>query len=331
MRLGVILNPHARKNRRAGPGREARMRAILAGRGRVLRTDSLEVLGPAVAELLPEVTHLVSDGGDGALNWVIHEVRRLEPDPAKWPVFIPTDGGTIDFVAEKIGMEGPAEAILRDLVERASRGARPEEVVLDSLRVTGEGETGPFDRLGFALAAGGVGQRFFDKYYALPDPDAGTIVRVIARTVADFGLARVPALRRFDRGYAAHLFRPTHARVTIDGRILEAEHHGAIHAGAFDVNLGGVIRVFPLAKEPGVLHLQAGAVGGAGIIRNLPNLVRGRAIVAPAVTDTPGRHMRIEALGEEPLRPILDGERFEGLRWLEVEAGPPIRLGRVRA
>ena len=40
--------------------------------------------------------------------------------------------------------------------------------------------------------------------------------------------------------------------------------------------------------------------------------------------------MIIEAL-DEPLSPIVDGERFEGLRRLEVRAGPPVRIARVRA
>ena len=40
---------------------------------------------------------------------------------------------------------------------------------------------------------------------------------------------------------------------------------------------------------------------------------------------------RIEATGEEPLAPILDGESFENLRTLTVRPGPRIRIARIEA
>jgi hypothetical protein len=52
------------------------------------------------------------------------------------------------------------------------------------------------------------------------------------------------------------LFRPTRAKVIIDGEDVATRMHTALHAGAFDVNLGGVLRVFPQAREPGVLQFQ---------------------------------------------------------------------------
>jgi hypothetical protein len=333
MFVGVVLNPRARKNRARGgcpEDRVARLSRLLGPWGEVRVTESVEDLGGAVAQLLPRATHLVSDGGDGALHWLIHEVRARVEDPARWPAFVPTNGGTIDFVARKAGVRGRSDAILRALAAAASADRPPPEVALDTLHLTGATDGGaPFDRLGFALAAGGVGNRFFDKYYEDPDPTPATIVRVIARTVRDWGLERVAPRLLDGSSWAAHLFRPTRARVVIDGEELPTLEHSGLHAGAFDVNLGGVLRVFPLARDPGVLHFQAGEMSPGEIIAHLPALAAGGAIRGPKLRDTAGAEMLVEAVAGERLAPIVDGERFEGLTRLEVRAGPRVRIARV--
>lgn len=141
--------------------------------------------------------------------------------------------------------------------------------------------------------------------------------RVIGRAVADYATSRL--LRR--PRSAGHLFTLTQARVVIDGREVPTDMHNALHAGAFDVNLGGVLRVFPLAREPGAVHFQAGAIPPAQMIANLPALIAGRAIRSARLRDVSGREMVIEA-ENEPLSPVIDGERFTGIVRLVVRAGP---------
>ncbi|MGE0788609.1 MAG: retinol dehydrogenase [Sandaracinaceae bacterium] len=328
MFVGVILNPQARRNRRAGRNRLARLRDAIGPWGELTETASVDELGGALEAMLPRATHLVSDGGDGALNCMIHEVRARRPDPASWPAFIPTNGGTIDFVARKAGVEGRALSILRALRRNAEEGRAPIEVALDSLHLVGRHADGaPFDRIGFALAAGGIGNRFFDKYYEDDDPSPTTIVRIIARTIAGYGTSVIAG--RPDP-YAAHLFSPTRARVSIDGAEVPSDAHAGLHAGAFDVNLGGVVRVFPQARAAGVLHFQAGSLTPAQIIRNLPRIVSGAAIMGPGLRDTAGERMHIDAAPGERLAPILDGERFTDLVELDVSRGPTVRIARPR-
>jgi hypothetical protein len=104
-----------------------------------------------------------------------------------------------------------------------------------------------FHRVGFALAAGGVGNRFFDKYYEHRNPGRGTIARVIARAVGGYAVSRAMPRRDNRSRYAGRLFAPTHARVVIDGE-------------------------------------------------------------------------------EQPLSPVIDGERFTGIVRIVVRAGPRIRI-----
>src|SRR6185503_6234308 len=88
--------------------------------------------------------------------------------------------------------------------------------------------------------------------------------------------------------YGREIFRPTFARVCIDGKELMERELGAIHAGSIDVRLGGVFRVFPLAAAPGRLQFQAGGIVPSEMIRALPDLYRGRMIRSRSLVDVTG-------------------------------------------
>jgi len=324
--IGVIVNPRAKKNRRR-PGRIARLCRRLEGVGAVALTSSVDEIRPAVAQMLSEGARvLVSDGGDGALHQVLHALDEL--GAADDVLVMPTGGGTIDFVAQKVGVRRSAEQLVEQLVPYAIRGEVPPHVALPSLLIDGVRVDGRrFRRRGFALAAGGIGQRFFEAYYQEPESGTRAILRVVRRG-ASGQLARAthaPFSER--RAYAERLFRPTQARVTIDHEVLSATRHGALHAGAFDIVLGP-FRVFPFAREPGAMHLQAGELSAWDVLSNIPRLTSGSKIRADGLVETRGQHMSVEALGDENLDPVIDGELYFGLVSLEVRLGDPVRIAR---
>jgi hypothetical protein len=154
---------------------------------------------------------------------------------------------------------------------------------------------------------------------------------VVLRAVGSHaaGALRLPLPKRA-LAYGREVFRPTRARVIIDGHEVPSLEHGAIHAGALDIELGGVFKVFPLASSPGVLHFQAGALSPAEIIRALPDLWRGGAIRGKHLVEVGGARMSVVAL-DEPLYPIIDGESFGPLKKLEVRLGPQVQVPRVAA
>src|SRR6185436_3295377 len=95
-----------------------------------------------------------------------------------------------------------------------------DSMVIDGVEATPDGDR-TFRTYGFAVAAGGVGQRFFAKYYEDDDPNPKTIMKVVGRTLLSMPVAmtmlrHVPGMRQF-ADYADDIFRPTKARVTIDG------------------------------------------------------------------------------------------------------------------
>jgi diacylglycerol kinase family enzyme len=321
MYLGVIVNPLAQKNRVGKGDRAARLQRLVGPWGEVHETESVHALPGIVDRLYSRCSHLVSDGGDGSLHWLINEMLIRERDPRRWPTFVPTNGGSIDFVARKARVRGRADTILPALAAAAQADRRPREVRLDSLELRGETVDGaPFHRIGFALAAGGVGNRFFDEYDQYRRPGRVTMARVIGRAVANYAVSRVTP-----RQSTSDLFSPTRARVVIDGQEVPTRTHNALHAGALDLNLGGVLRIFPQAREPGVLHFQAGAIPAAQMIASLPALVSGGAIRSAQLRDVSGREMVIEA-EQQPLSPVVDGERFTDIIRLVVRTGPNVRV-----
>jgi hypothetical protein len=161
MYLGVVLNPLACKNRATTDDRCARFRHIVGPWGEVHESRSLDDLGEIVAGLLPGASHLVSDGGDGTLHWLINEVRSQDADPERWPAFVPSRAGTIDFVARKARVRGRADSIVSALAGAAKSDQPPPEVPLDTLSIDGRSVDGTsFQRVGFALAAGASAAAF---------------------------------------------------------------------------------------------------------------------------------------------------------------------------
>ncbi|OJZ76230.1 retinol dehydrogenase [Mycobacterium paraffinicum] len=324
MYLGIIVNPLARRNRGARGDRVAELRRIVGPWGEVHETASIEELGKTLDQLHPRVTHLVGDGGDGALHWLINEIERCEGDPERWPTFVPSNGGSVNAVARKARVGGRPDAIVRALVAAAEADRPPPEIRLDTLQLDGETADGAaFHRLCFGLAAGGVGNRFYDMYYGKPDHGRTEVARVIGRSFRDYLASKVG--RSQASSYSSVLFTPTRAKVVIDGEEVPSRTHRVLHAGAIDLRIGGPFRLFPKAENPGALHFQAGEIRPSRIVVQLPAALTNGTLRAPGVRDVNGREMTIEAEGE-PLSPIIDGERFVGITRLVVRAGPRIRV-----
>lgn len=328
MYLGVIVNPLARKNR-AAPDRAADLRRIVGPWGEVHETPSVDDLRRTIKELNPRTTHLVADGGDGALHWLVNEIEQCIADPDRWPTFVPSNGGSVNAVARKARVRGRADRIIRTLAAAAEADRPPPEMRLDTLELDGETEDGAaFHRLCFGLAAGGVGNRFYERYYDSPDHDRLAVARVIGRSFGDYLTSKVAPSRVKTPNYASILFTPTRARVVIDGEEVPTRTHRLLHAGAIDLRIGGPFRLFPKAAQPGALHFQAGEVRPSKIVAQLPAALTNGTMRGERVRDVNGREMLIEADGE-PLSPIIDGERFLGITRLVARAGPRIRVAQV--
>lgn len=342
--IGVITNPNSKKNRRRH-NRAAELQAIVGKYGIVRQTTSTEAIGPVIEEFAERgVDFWVSDGGDGALHWMLNKAREtLSSDSFALPnhmrYTLPTNGGTIDYVARRAGVRGNAEAILKKLVATYKNGGALKESSVPSLVFTGtqrlrDGTTRPFERIGFAAAIAGVANTFFDKYYEARIPGPKVIVEVVSKAVASLVTGQIPGLRSVVPqewiAYGRHIIEPMPARVTADGRLLPMTDFTTITVGAFLINLGGVMKMFPLAGK-GQMHVSVGDPDMWDIIANIPRMVSGRQHTSKSLYDAPGRELVVEATSSRLLRPNIDGEFFDNVERLEVRPGPRFRIPKIDA
>jgi diacylglycerol kinase family enzyme len=343
MQIGVITNPNSRKNK-GRPNRASELQDIVGDFGEVHATDSVDSIKPILRDFLRRrARYWVADGGDGALHWMVRngfEVLAEEEFRGQnlpLPVTVPTNGGTIDFVATNVGIRGKAEDILGRLRRAVETGQEIDEVEVDSMIIEGVERTddGPesFRTYGFASAAGGVGQRFYRKYYDHADPNPRTIVKVASQAVASipfaFGpLRQVPGLAKLG-SYARDVFEPTTCKVTMDGMELPHDGYTGVHIASMSINLGGVFRFFGEADRPGLLHALVGSPSAFAIARNLPQMCFGRSMRGSKIVDRACREMTIEATSDELLSPIIDGEWYENLEKISFRVGPRVRIPKV--
>jgi hypothetical protein len=333
MQIGVITNPNSRKNR-SKPNRAADLQSIVGDIGEVHQTESIESIKPILREFLRK----------RALHCMLREGMEVlaEDEFANQnitlPVTLPTKGGTIDFVANNVGIKGKAEDLLAELRARIESGSRIDEIEVDSMlcegiEVTPEGDV-PFVTYGFATAAGGVGQRFFSKYSEDEDPNPATIVKVLANVLASMPvslspLRAIPGMPSTLKNYASDLFEPHAARVTLDGMVLPNNAFTGIHIASMSINLGGVFRFFSKADKQGQMHALVGQPSPFVMLRNLPRFFTGGQMNGKGMVDRACREMTMEAVGDELLTPIIDGEYYHNVRKMTFKLGPRVRIPKV--
>jgi hypothetical protein len=345
MQIGVITNPNSRKNRNR-PHRAERLQRIVGSLGEVHETLSVESIKPVLRDFLRKRARFwVADGGDGALHWMLRMgMEVLQEDEfvdqsVTLPMTLPTKGGTIDFVANNVGITGDAEGILAMLRTNVERGIVVEDTEVDSMVIDGiqivDGVEQAFRTYGFASAAGGVGQRFYTKYYQHEDPSPRTIMKVVANTVASAPIALTPLAKLLPFGnlgtYAREVFAPTHCKVTLDGMVLPGTQFTGVHVASMSINLGNVLHFFGKADQPGLMNAIVGTPSPWSIIRNIPRMARGEEMRGRNILDRPCREMVLEATSDELLEPIIDGEYYRNVKKLAYHVGPRVRIPKVVA
>lgn len=341
--IGLIVNPNSRKNRHK-PSRVRRIEKVLGRHGCVIETPSVDSIVPALKRFADEGRrYWVADGGDGALHWMINEAIRYfgAQRAASIAVYVPTGGGTIDFVAKAIGMEGSPQEIVARLAAAVAEGRTPTLVEVPVVSFVGSqtmygDEAVPWRRVGFGCALAGFGANFFGPLYRGNKEYGGPrIAKLLAAAFgAGFGqVAMRGPLAALKPGFltrAEHEYlRPLRAEVKVDGTVLRGEdgravrEHTLLHAGAVPVNLANIFRLFPRAGN-GQMHVHAGHISVAEAARALPGLVTGRSVhhLLRDAMDGPATTLDVVCEPGEELTPVLDGEVFHRITELHATVGP---------
>lgn len=301
--LVVLTNARSRDNRR-DPGLIGRLRAA---------APDVPVESPAtLADLDAVVARLQRDpparlgvhGGDGTLHRVI--TSWLTQGGAPLPELVLLRGGTMNIVADSVGVKLRPEPLLRRLRDGVSHTVRT------LLRV----DLGDTVVWGF-LSGNGIVARFLEKYYEVPDPTPIDAARLLARGAvsAVVGGTTIRALTR-----------PWVGRVVVDGVAMGPPRPWTAVAIGSVEQLGLAFRVFHLLR-PGddAFHVVALSGSVTDLALELPRLWAGRGPRREGNTEHLVRELILE--GDEPMALMVDGDfhRASGGRVI-VRPGPPVRF-----
>ncbi|MCX7633188.1 MAG: diacylglycerol kinase family protein [Turneriella sp.] len=341
--FAIITNPYAGKNMRSA--QRSRQLARLIGRhGCVRESRNLDQLQSILSELAAhQAPYIVCDGGDGTIHWVLNtylDILGNIPDEElekKLPVIVPTNGGTIDFLARKVKASGGTFGIVRKLHELADHGTLPAPVVLRSFiaegNYTAEHLGKRYRKLAFSGAIAGFAQKFFNKYYENPRPSLATVVEVITKTLVSATLRRsglAGFLPQDVVGYASDIFDPVRLELVIDGKPVALREFNVLNVGSTAIEIKYLIRLFNPADQTGKLHLHAGYLELQEVIANLPNLITGNRYTGKRLIETTCSSLQIKALANEELNPCFDGELFTGIETMQIRLGPHVRFLGIR-
>jgi hypothetical protein len=338
--VGVIFNPHARKNRKASRNL-SKLKKAVGDRGLVVETNSVEEIAAALEKFAANgIDTVIADGGDGAMHWAINEAIEcfgLQRTREEFR-FAPSAGGTIDFIANALGVSGkPAE--IADRTARAiAQGHGFEEVELKCLRLEVRYASGETEvRYAYGAAIAGYAANFYGPFYRsyrFRGP-----VRIVGLLGYAFGTAaagsafRGPLERlkpKFIEDAEYDFLRPMIGEVELGGEPFagggeSGREFNLLQCGAVHINLGNVIKVFEAADD---MHFHS-HVGYLNTVEMLPEVIRagaGMGIGSDDVHDGAAQTLRVKPDPPSTLIPCLDGELFEDVAELYVERGPAFRF-----
>jgi hypothetical protein len=344
MKVGVLTNLNARKNRSRGP---TSFSSTLGPDGIVRHTRDVAEIPPVIEEFIESgCEYWVSDGGDGTLHWLMNEGRKVLRARGLWrterpyPYLVPSNGGAFDFVARTAGIKGRAEQVVSTLVNGLRAGQTFPTVELDTIEVRGHrpgdpAGTWPFERIGFAVALGGIGQKFFSEFYKREDRNPLGIIDVSARTAVGH-IATLPPFKWMPfisedlRALGRRMFSGTRAEVVADGRRFDYGVFQGLHASSVEIDFG-TMRLFGHAREPGQMHIVVGALPLRECAYKWMWYVVGKPLPGKRWHEFPGQALDVRAVGAELIDPVIDGEMYHGLDQVSVRLGPRVAFPVIRA
>lgn len=337
--LGIVTNPYAGKNA-ATSHRSRELQTIIGKYGEVRESRNIDQLKSILSEFAAhKVPYIVCDGGDGTIHWIINTYLEVLNQTKKdaieqhMPIFVPTNGGTIDFLARKVNAQGGTYKILKKLNRLFRTDSVPEPVPLRTFMMEGKytkehlGKS--YRKLAFSGALAGFAQKFFNKYYESGKPSLQTIVEVITKTftsTAFRGSWFQDYVPKDVAGYANQIFDPIAAEVKIDGKSVPFTRINTLNVGSIAIEIKSLLKLFANADRDKKLHMHVGYLEPYEVFANLGNLFAGNDYTGKELIQTTSETIDIISKEVEGLNPCLDGELFTGMATMRVTVGPSIRF-----
>ena len=172
--IGIIANPHSKLNKR-NPGRQQVLGWILGERGQLAVTNSLEHLSQVAREFRDrDISILAINGGDGTISRTLTAfIKEYGSKPL--PQIVLLRGGTINVLAQNLGIRGKPEEVLYRLLQAHSSGKPIKTEKLATMEIDGN--------FGF-LFGNATTARFLAEFYRNKSGPIGAVLLVLRLALA---------------------------------------------------------------------------------------------------------------------------------------------------
>ena len=304
--IGVISNPHSKLNRK-NPNRHHYLTYIAGSEGHVAVTNSLEELEQvALMFKALEIKVVAINGGDGTIAHTITAIIHAWKDQPL-PRIVLLRGGTINVVAQNLGIHGTPEEILYRLIEGYSKGTLNQIHRLHTIKIA--------NNYGF-LFANGVCANFLDEFYKNKTGKLGSLVLIL----------KIFWARYFNRDYYFKIATSNSTTLLREGEVIASEHRAIS-------TLAATIKNMPLGPK---LFPKAGNIGEE--IQCVSYICRPEEILFKVTKDilfTPNRPSDVKIssstrlvtiLTHPPSGYTLDGELYPPCESVTITLGPEIEF-----
>lgn len=303
--IGIVTNPHSKLNKR-NPERSELLSYIVGEQGVVAKTKNFDDLRKVARQFKDkQIAILAINGGDGTISRTL-SIFIEEYGVTALPKIALLRGGTMNVVANNLGIRGSPEYLLFKLVDGYGSGKIFSEYQLATLKVE--------KNFGFLLGTG-VAARFLDLYYKNKSNAVGAFLLVVKLYFSMF----------FARGfYARHVSSQNLKFIASKTEFLQ--NTIAVFASTVAKTPFG-FRMFPLVKNNlKCFHIVSFGFKPLELFWKIFLILfkNGDQQDFFGKKSLKSAHLRLQDTAGHVISYTIDGELFEAKDELRVDLGPVI-------
>ena len=308
MKVFVIINPHAKRNKKR-PELPAKLQKILGPSAEVRLSQTLDAVDHVAHEALAANCEVLAIcGGDGTIHHTLSRFAKVYGS-TPLPKLLTLGGGTMNMVCHSVQVLGPSEGIAHRFKQISAKPHLLQTVSRGTIEVEG--------RLSFIFGFGLV-SNFLNAYY-----EGGDTGPIKAAMVVQRGVRSVIERSEFAR----QLFSPWSGSVIVDGQLLPYQNYTAVIAQTIE-NLGiGFKPMYRAFEKPRHFHVIATQMSPVKLINHLPDVFFGRPMHHPDTFDSTAQEIVIRPAAGTLY--TMDGDMYTSDQELRVGIGPDVQILKV--
>lgn len=303
--IGIILNPHSKKYKRS-PEKLKRIGFIVGEQGTFSPTQDLLDLKKVAQEFKDRRIDILGiTGGDGTNHRTLTTFIKVYGE-TPLPKITFLRGGTINAVANGLGIQGPTEGILSNILYKYHEDEPFVTREVPIMKIN--------DDYGFIWGLGTI-DRFLQQYYAGEEASSWKAAKILAQSIFS-AMVGGPLGRE--------LFERVDAEVVADGKRWPFKNYSALYMGAVH-GLGLDFRVFYLVdKFPGKFHCAGYSMTGHSLFKFLPAMWLGVPCGSQDLLEEAVEEVTIRLA--KPCRFTIDGDMHNPQDQFHISKGPILRI-----